>query len=380
MLATHLITKMLVRHGLEATVATGTDQPSQIEGVEYFTIPHLKSRNKVELWFRLALLERTSSFRKIIRETDILYVPRYCYPVIPLAKRYDKKVIVHLHDYQPIAYNAAVLYPWQDGGVSNPLSSAKDNLRCELMEYRKVLRAAASTLLMSYNALTRHWVKEADEVVCVSERQAEIISGKLDIDVKVIHNPLPEIRPVEKQVDIPSFLYTGGTGYLKGVHVLLKASKKLLENNGDVKFVVTKGLRSVWQKMLAYRTALVSAYRILGRIGYEELQRLHSSALALIFPSIWEEPLPYSVLEAMLYGTIPIASKVGGVPEIVQGSFAEKMLFQPASAEELVDRMESTLGMSNEQIRNVGLNLRRSILKRFNRDIIESKLTKLFLP
>lgn len=379
-LATHLIAKLLAQHGYQVTIVTGTNQPAQINGVKYATTAYLRPVSKVKLWLNVALLERTSTFRKMIRDTDILYIPRYCYPLIPLARRFGKKVIVHLHDYQPMAYNAVVLPSSLDGQGSKRLDSARENLRCELMEHGRVSRAIASTLLLPSNVLAHQWLKEADDVVCVSTKQAEIITGKLNIDVKVIYNPLPETPPVTKEVDLPCFLYTGGTSYLKGVHILLKASKKFLENNGSAKFLVTKGFRGIWDKMLAGRPALASAYQILGWMKYKELQRLHSSTLALIFPSVWEEPLPYTVSEAMLHGTIPLASKLGGVSEIVEGSYAEKMLFQPGNIEQLVDRMESTLSMSNEQITNVGLGLRKSILKRFNRDIIESRLTKLFLP
>jgi len=377
-LATHLITKVLAQHGLQVTVATGTDQPSRIEGVEYFTIPHLKARNKVNLWLNLVLLERTSLFKKMLEDTDIVYVPRYCYPIIPLAKLFGKRVIAHLHDYQPIAHNATILHPHQNSHGSNPLNPIKKNIKYELMEHRSLSRAVASTLLLPSNALTRHWLKEADEVICVSKKQAEIISGKLNINVEVIYNPLPETPTVTKQVEAPSFLYTGGTSYIKGIHILLEASKRLLRRNGAAKFVVTKGFQTTWQRVLTDN--LAAAYQILGWVGYEELHRLHSSTLALIFPSIWQEPLPYTVSEAMLHGTIPIASKVGGVPEIVQGSPAEKMLFQPGDVEELVDKMEATLTLSNEQIIEVGYDLRENILKRFDPEITQNKLTELFLP
>jgi len=179
-------------------------------------------------------------------------------------------------------------------------------------------------------------------------------------------------------VEVPSFLYTGGTSYLKGMHLLVESSKRLLRRNGAARFVVTKSLQRVWQRVLT--SDLADSYQIIGWVKYEELHQLHSSILSLVFPSIWEEPLPYTISEAMLHGTIPIASKVGGVPEIVQGSFAEKMLFKPNDVEELVDKMEATLTMSNEQITDVGCSLRESILKRFNAETTRNRLMELFLP
>ena len=118
---------------------------------------------------------------------------------------------------------------------------------------------------------------------------------------------------------------------------------------------------------------------VLGYLRHEEISKLHSISHALSFPSIWEEPLPYAVLEAMLSGTIPIASKVGGVPEIVEGSFAEKMLCEPYNVDELADRMESLLAMSNEQIVDVGLSLREAMIKNFDSEVTKRKLMEIFL-
>lgn len=375
-LATHLIANILARHGSKVTIFTGIDQPSRIDRVEYLSTPYLKPRNKLELWLNLVSLAQTPSFLNKLREADILYVPRYCYPVIPLAKRLGKKVIVHLHDYQPIAYSAAILC--QNGRRSGLLKMVKDNVQYELMEHRSASKAIASTLFAPFNSLVSHWLKEVDEIVCVSKKQAEIISGRLKVDVKVIYNPLPSRSIVTKEIDAPLFLYTGGTSYLKGIHVLLKASRKLLEDNRSTRFIVTKGLRNIWKRMFAGSLALASAYQILGWIEYEELTRLHASVRALIFPSIWEEPLPYAVSESMLHGTIPIASSVGGVSEIVQGSFAEKMLFQPGNADELLDKMNYALSLSKEQLADISLSLRESLLTRFNQVVIEEKLLRIF--
>ncbi|MEM2196985.1 MAG: glycosyltransferase family 4 protein, partial [Sulfolobales archaeon] len=123
---------------------------------------------------------------------------------------------------------------------------------------------------------------------------------------------------------------------------------------------------------------LEKTYNLLGYLEYEEVLKLHSITHALLFSSIWEEPLPYVVMEAMLMGTIPIASKVGGVPEIVGETYAEKMLFEPGNVEELLNKIESVLTMSSEQIANVGRRLREAILKKFDPEVIKRKLIKVF--
>ncbi|MEM4452793.1 MAG: hypothetical protein QW182_06285 [Thermosphaera sp.] len=63
----------------------------------------LSVRNKHGLWLNYSLLTKEHWFRKLIESSDIVYVPRYCYPLIPIAKRLDKKVAVHFYNYRPIS-------------------------------------------------------------------------------------------------------------------------------------------------------------------------------------------------------------------------------------------------------------------------------------
>jgi glycosyltransferase involved in cell wall biosynthesis len=77
---------------------------------------------------------------------------------------------------------------------------------------------------------------------------------------------------------------------------------------------------------------------------------LYEISYALLFTSILEEPLSYTVLESMLAGTLPIISGVGGVFELVRGTLAESMIYKPNNSEQLLERIEYVLSLSREQI------------------------------
>jgi len=116
----------------------------------------------------------------------------------------------------------------------------------------------------------------------------------------------------------------------------------------------------------------------LGRIPREEFLRLHSRAWALLFPSINEEPLPYAVVEAAAVGTIPVAFRVGGVPEVVEGTPAENFLCKSLSRECLQENLDSVLALSLDKLLTISVKLQEETRQRFNLNNIERKIVKLF--
>jgi len=104
----------------------------------------------------------------------------------------------------------------------------------------------------------------------------------------------------------------------------------------------------------------------LGRLSHDEALRIYGISWALLFPSISEEPLPYAVLESMAVGTPPIASRAGGILEIVRGSPAENYLFSPGNIEELLDRIKRIVTLSREELVELSTKLREHVQRKFN--------------
>lgn len=109
-LATYLITKLLTTcRDFKVTVITVTHNPAKIGNVSFIIDEAFKIPNKPMRWFHFLKPQVKKYYRNLVKKFDIIYIP-YGYPLIPLAKELDKRVIVHLHDYQPIAYNSTILY------------------------------------------------------------------------------------------------------------------------------------------------------------------------------------------------------------------------------------------------------------------------------
>ena len=80
----------------------------------------------------------------------------------------------------------------------------------------------------------------------------------------------------------------------------------------------------------------------------------------------------------MLAGTIPIAPRLGGIPEIVLGTVAEKYLFEPNNIEDLTNKIEMVLSLSKDQLVNDGIKLRESILRKISSNIVKQKFADIF--
>jgi glycosyltransferase involved in cell wall biosynthesis len=70
------------------------------------------------------------------------------------------------------------------------------------------------------------------------------------------------------------------------------------------------------------RLAAGGDVRFTGHLDPEALANIRDGAAGALVPSRWEEPCPYTVLEAMASGLPVLVSNLGGLPELVGGAAA----------------------------------------------------------
>ncbi len=375
-LATHLILNMLSKE-FDITVVSGTAWPKLPCSLsKYVHLGAFKHKYKPLELLNLSLLNSTIS--SLIKETDAVYICSHL-PLTILAKkiRPDTKVIVHLHNYQPMSYTSIVYHDERNG------SDFSRSIRFELLENKSACKAFLSGALSSANIVNRVALSYADEIICVSHRQAEILTKNLRTvrgKVRVIYNPLPSYREIQKiPSERPTMLYLGGDSHGKGFCTLLSASQKVLAGHKNVRFVFAERFSRSGKILIdKLNMRFDEAYSLLGHVDHDEIPRLHSISSALLFPSVWEEPLPYAIIEAMLLGTIVVASKVGGVLEIVQNTSAEKMLFNAGDSDELAEKIKEVSSFSKEELVDVGSKLKEGIARKFNNKSTEARLLKVF--
>jgi len=164
----------------------------------------------------------------------------------------------------------------------------------------------------------------------------------------VIYNPTPVPRTRKELAETPTFLYVGGESFIKGFHILMQAIEMALREGVKARFMLAGRYSSRTQYIISKINKIYgNVIYFIGEIPHATLLNLYRQAWALIFPSICEEPLPYAVMEAVLTQTIPISSKVGGVPEIMVSSKLREFMFEPGSSKVLYERIAELSSLGN---------------------------------
>lgn len=321
-LATRLILRLL-KDSFDVVVLTG-EREEREPGIQYIYHPALGRGNRHELWPLMGLADLSS----YIRAADVVYIPRYAYPAIPLAKKLGKRVVVHLHGYAPISYTSAVYAPYE----LERRRTARRDVATECRKGPLPCLAAGPTWWMP--RLVRRWLALADAVICVSKRHASIVAAEapeLRGKIRVVYNPPPPETVEKRPADLPTFIYTGGGEAIKGFHIAAKAAKALGEGGIRAVFYLTGRYGHREAQLIEAIRAKYPNLRVelLGHIPREELVALHSRAWARLVPSIWEETFSYAVVESALWETLPIASAVGAIPEMLEGTPAMQFTVPP---------------------------------------------------
>jgi len=374
-LATYLYAKLLSERGFRIVVVTNRfDGEPSISKSENMTVRRLalfegSGSMKYSTLLRTDVL-LSSAIKRLIAWADVVYIPRFWFSAILLAKAYKKTVVTHLHDYIPVCPLSNLF------DVSKNVTCNKKRFVCsqkciyayERASNRSFLGAMESTLLNStFGWFYTKLIGLSDAVVCVSKAQKHLILENhaiLPSKVYVIYNPLPYITETSLEVQGDDFGYFGGPSYMKGFHVLYKAAA-LVKSIKPVIIHATKFSNASKQGELLNHLGILTY----GKLGHEEYRALYKQIRTVIIPSVWAEPLPYVVSEAVMGGRIVIASRVGGIPEQVEGCEGT-FLFEPGDYKALAKDILYVGSLSKEKTVELGAKNREFILKKFNNEKI----------
>jgi glycosyltransferase involved in cell wall biosynthesis len=179
----------------------------------------------------------------------------------------------------------------------------------------------------------------------------------------LIYNPLPSISFLESGGH--DFGYFGGPSRMKGFDVLYRAILRV--RNSRIRVHATKFPES---EQSCFRP-LNGQFLFYDRVPSPLLEKIWKKVRAIVVPSVWQEPLPYIVSEALLHGRLVIASKIGGIPEQLEGTEGN-LLCDPGNYQQFANSMDFVSELGEERIADEGWHNREIFLSRFdNKTIIK---------
>lgn len=137
-----------------------------------------------------------------------------------------------------------------------------------------------------------------------------------------------------------TIVYLGLMEKHKGIETLLDAFLRTMDQQGFRLHMIGEGtLRSELLKRTG-KAGLGGRISIPGFLSRGEVERIRKDAAAQVIPSIWYENAPSVAAEALSLGLPVIASRIGGLPEMV-GPESGSVTFEPGDSAELGDLLVS---------------------------------------
>ena len=199
-------------------------------------------------------------------------------------------------------------------------------LHVHITEYDKVGGQPGNPEIMKIEKLG---FERADVLIAVSNFTKKRLIENYGVNpdkIVVIHNGgiselIPTLPEEEKKTKEKIVLFTGRVTLQKGVEYFIRAAKKVLEYEKNVKFIVA-GTGDLLPSMinLAENLGIRDKIYFHGFYNREEADKLFSMADVFVMPSV-SEPFGIVPLEAIAKGTPAIISKQSGVSEVLDNCF-----------------------------------------------------------
>lgn len=283
-------------------------------------------------------------------QPDAVHLNNFNYQLTPsiilAVKKYEKKankkirVIYTAHDYQLICPNH-MLYNNNnicEKCISGSFTECAKN-KCIHGSLAKSVTGAAEAIFWK----AKNVYKYLDTVICPTEFMKEKLSANPVFKKKTVTllNFIDGKETEQEKINKKNYvLYFGRFDEEKGVRLLsqLKDINLICAGSGNLE-------------------EYLNSFPHIKNVGFKtgkELEKLIKEAACSVYPSVWYENCPFSVMESIMLGTPVVGAAIGGIPELIENG-KTGLLFNPADAEDLENKIKIILNnqtLEEEMSRN----------------------------
>jgi glycosyltransferase involved in cell wall biosynthesis len=205
----------------------------------------------------------------------------------------------------------------------------------------------------------------------VFAKNTYIIPGGVDMSLYPTQFDTSHIDKKYKIKDKKLVLFTGRLTSHKGVRYLVGAAKDI---KGEL-FIIGGGPEKQYLVTLVERKALKNVH-LLGYVPYEELTKFYYRADIFVAPSVWDEPLGLTILEAMASKTPVVATRKGGIPLLIKQGY-NGIFVKPRNSRQISEACNKLL--ENDELRKkMGEAARKTVEEKFTWKITAKKFNTLY--
>lgn len=317
--------KLLMQRNFAPTVVTNRiDTPKSylVDGIPVECYESLNTGFRLGIPYSIPTPTSLETFLKAVKPSDIVHAHGHPYITsliaAKLAKRYHKPFVLTQH-------NTFIQYD---------------------SSFDKIER-------LNDLAIGKETLKDADRIITVSDatKQYVLSLGAKPEKIKVLHNgvdlvhfrPMPEKRlEIRKRLRIPLnstvALTVRRLVYKNGIDTLIECAAVAVKKNPNIVFlVVGKGPDQSSVQARIRQLGIEENFRLAGFVSDADLPSYYNAADLFVLPSKSGEGLPLVALEAMACGLPVIATKVGGISEILIDDYGK--LVSPNQPEQMAEEV-----------------------------------------
>ena len=278
-------------------------------------------------------------------QPDVVHLNNFNYQLTPsviyAVKDYENKsgkrvkIIYTAHDYQLVCPNHMMRD--SDGNICEECAGGSF-ISCAKKSciHSSKAKSIIGTLEASLYKMMKTY-RYIDCVICPSEFMKTKIELNPCLKGKgvTLHNFIENVgkKETEKKDYV---LYFGRYSEEKGIETMLNTDgiRYVFAGAGELEKEIDKN----------------SNIENVGFKSKEELEELIRAAICTVYPSIWYENCPFSVMESIMYGTPVVGADIGGIPELIDDG-KTGLLFEAGNVKALenaIEKIKNTPSLAEE--------------------------------
>ncbi len=270
--------------------------------------------------------------------------------ILPVLKRHGVPVVITLHDVRFMCPSSNL-----DMDAGRCINCHKTGfLKCVLHNCQDSLPVSVMGMVeMLHKEHLFHYDRYIDKYILLNKKFQDFFARRhpwFRTKGEVLHNFLSHFTAGQTPAEPHRgkyMLFAGRLSTEKGIDFALEAAKPLTDiefrfaGDGPLRNTLeTSGLRNV---------------RVLGHLDSQSLREQIAGAEWILVPSNWMENNPMAVIEANAMAKPVIASKMGGIPEIVNHNITG-LLFDIHTPGALTQAIKTARTMSDADYRQIAQN------------------------